>query len=239
MRAFLRRRRDRAPGSDEPASSPFLEGRREFSGAFADLARGKRNWQWIAFAQTALLAAVTLAYVELASESRITPYVVEVDKHGRAVAFGPAEGLKKTDARIAIAEISLLLRNLRSVSPDPEAQKEFLYRAYAHVAGEARAFLDAYFADPDHDPRLLGQRLARTVEVTSVLRIPGSNLWRAQWTERERPLSLGSARETAWEAVLTVEIRPPRTTERIETNPIGLYVTDLNWVELATLKGVS
>ncbi|HXU30934.1 MAG TPA: VirB8/TrbF family protein [Thermoanaerobaculia bacterium] len=233
-------RRD-TPSPEPPAESPFLErpyfeGRRAFGGMFGDLARGKRNWQLIAFAQTALLGAVLLAYLRISLEARITPYVVEVDRHGRAMAFGPAEQLKKTDARIAIAELSLFVRDLRAVSSDVSAQREFLLRAYAHVTDDARSFLDAYFADPDHDPRLLGQRLSRTVEVTSILRLPDSDLWRIQWVERELPLA-GPTRETAWEAVATVAVRPPKSIERIEANPIGLYVTHLDWVQIATPKG--
>ncbi|HXU44466.1 MAG TPA: VirB8/TrbF family protein [Thermoanaerobaculia bacterium] len=229
-------RRARGPAEAAKPESPYLTGRRAFGGTFGDLARGKRNWQLLAFAQTALLAAVLFAYLRLSLEARITPYVVEVDRLGRAVAFGPAEALRKTDVRITIAELSLFVRDLRAVSSDPAAQREFLLRAYAHVADDARSFLDAYFADPDHDPRLLGRRLTRTVEVTSILHLPDSDLWRIQWSERELPLS-GPARETAWEAVATVSIRPPKSIERIESNPIGLYVTHLDWVELATPKG--
>ena len=238
--SILRRRT--APGSSplKPLDeSPWLAGRVAFAGVFADLARGKRNWQLIAFAQTALLAGVTAGYLKLSLEARITPYVVEVDRHGRAVAFGPAEAIQKTDARIVLASLSLFVRDVRAVSADPEAQREFLYRAYGHVADRARGFLDAYFADPLHDPRALGTRITRSVEVTSILRLPNSDLWRIQWTERERPRSAGLARVTAWEAIATVSIRPPRDLERIVANPLGLYVTDLDWTQLIEPKGAS
>ncbi|HVT58008.1 MAG TPA: VirB8/TrbF family protein [Thermoanaerobaculia bacterium] len=41
-------------------------------------------------------------------------------------------------------------------------------------------------------------------------------------------------RAAAWEAYLTVALHPPATTEALLRNPLGLYVTDLSWSEVAT-----
>ncbi len=218
----------------EPA---ILKARAEFHDRFSDLARGKRSWQLAAFGLLALLAAVTGAYIRLASTSRITPYVVEVDRLGRAAAFGPAEQLKSTDQRVVVAQLALFIRDLRSVYADPGAQKELIYRAYAYVADSARGFLDRTFADPRHDPRVLAQRLTRQVEVGSVLQVPGSDTWKLQWTETETPRRVGQTRTSAWEAYLTVKVRPPETAETILDNPLGLYITALNWTQIQTPQG--
>ena len=98
------------------AGNPILAGRSAFAGAFGDLARGKRNWQVVAFGLLGLFGIVLVAFVRLASEARITPYVVEVDKLGRAVAFGPAEQTAQTDPRIVAATLALFIRNVRAVS---------------------------------------------------------------------------------------------------------------------------
>lgn len=237
LRSVLGRRRA-APGSAAGLArgNPILDGRGAFAGAFGDLARGKRNWQLMAFGLLGLFAMVLAAYVRLASETRITPYVVEVDKLGRAVAFGPAEPIRqpaRTDPRIVAATLSLFIRNVRAVSSDGVAQRELLGRAYAHAAAGARRFLDGWFSLPEHDPRLLGQRLTRTIEVDVVLPVPGSAVWRVQWTEREQPLFAGAVREAAWEGYLTVSPRPPRTVDGVEENPLGIYVSDLTWTEVA------
>lgn len=215
--------------------NPILAGRGAFAGAFGDLARGKRNWQLMAFGLLGLFAIVLMAYVRLASETRITPYVVEVDRLGRAVAFGPAEPSRQAaavDPRIVEATLSLFIRNVRAVSSDGVVQRELLYRAYAHAAARARLFLDGWFALPEHDPRLLGRRCTRAVEVDAILPVPGSAVWRAQWTEREQPAVAGAPRESAWEGYLTVEVRRPRTANVVEENPLGIYVTDLAWTEV-------
>jgi type IV secretory pathway TrbF-like protein len=238
MSGFPWRRRP-APAGRE-AENPILAGRGAFAGAFGDLARGKRNWQLAAFGLLGLLGIVLVAFVRLASETRITPYVVEVDKLGRATAFGPAERTAltgETDPRIVEATLSLFIRNVRAVSSDGVVQRELLYRAYANTAARAREFLDGWFALPEHDPRLLGQRFTRAVEVGAILPVPGSAVWRVQWTEREQPMFVGAIRESAWEGYLTVRVRRPRTASVIEENPLGIYVTDLTWTEVTKSQG--
>src|SRR5438132_9922657 len=59
--------------------NPFLAARHEFMNAFGDLARGKRNWQLIAYALAGLLALLAIADLRLAASSRVVPYVVRVD----------------------------------------------------------------------------------------------------------------------------------------------------------------
>ena len=214
--------------------NPYLAGRQAFADRYMDLAKGKRNWQLTAFTTLGLLATVTLAYIQLASTARVTPYVVEVDALGRAKAFGPAEQMEKATARLTASQLALFVRNLRSVYPDPLAQKEMIERAYAFAGESVEAWLNAYFAQPEHDPRLLGRRLTRRVEVQSVLAVPESRSWKVTWVEVEAPRSSESAEQrSAWEAYVMVEEVPPTSAAAVEANPLGLYVTAINWTELS------
>ena len=215
-------------------TNPYLAAREEFISTFGDLARGKRNWQVCAFGLLALLGLVLVAYLRLSLTSRITPYVVEVDRLGQAVAFGPAEPLRAADSRVQIFTLALVIRDLRTVSADPETQRDMLFAAYAYVAGTARATLDSYFADPSHDPRVLGRSVSRDVRITSVLRVTGAaaRTWKVAWRETERPRVAGAVRTAAWEAYLSLESHPPSTAEALLRNPLGLYITDLNWSEI-------
>lgn len=219
--------------------NPYLAAREEFISTFGDLARGKRNWQLCALALLGLLALVLLAYLRLSLSSRVAPYVVEVDRLGQAVAFGPAEPLRPADARMHVFLLALLVHHLRTVSSDPDTERDLLYTAYAYLGAGARATLDAWFADPAHDPRVLGRSLTRAVEITSVLRLPGGTgrTWKVAWRETARPRTAGPLRTAAWEAYLSLDSRPPSTTDTLLQNPLGLYVTDLAWSEIAATQG--
>jgi type IV secretion system protein VirB5 len=235
-------RRQPAPtpstGSDT-AVDPFLAARQNFLGVLGDQARAKRNWQLTALLAVGGWLFTSGAYFKLASESRITPYIVEVDRLGQSVAFGPAEKLAKTDHRLIVSQLGLVIRNLRSVYPDPGAQREMIERGYAFVAPSAASFLNGYFSDPQNDPRLLAQQLTRQILVQSVLPVPNSDTWRVQWTESETPLGVGPPRTTAWEGYLTVRVVPPTKASEIQDNPLGLYVTAINWTPVTQGKGAN
>ncbi|MDT7858197.1 VirB8/TrbF family protein [Rubrivirga sp. S365] len=227
----------------EKASPDVVRGRYEFARQFSDLTRGKRNWQVTAFASLALLALSVVGLVTLALQSRVVPYVVEVDRTGRAVAIAPAEAVPSVADRVVTSAIAGFVSNIRTAYPDPVAQRDAVYRAYAYVAGDARTFLESYFSDPANDPRQQGRGYRRSVEVTNVLPVPGGveggpTTYRVQWNEREASPSEG-VRERAWEGYLAVVVSPPTTTEGVERNPLGVFVTDLSWSPLAAAAPVS
>jgi type IV secretion system protein TrbF len=212
--------------------SRWGEARREFEDVYADMARGKHAWQVAAFALLALLGVVTIVAARLALGSRVTPYIVEVDKLGRAQAFGPAEALRRTDTRLVVSQLALFLSDVRTVLPSDAAEADVLRRAYAFVDAGAAAFLNSYFSDARNNPRVLARTLARTVDITSVLPVPASAAWRAQWAETEWPLDGSPPRVTAWEAYLVVRVVPPETAETIEENPLGVHVTSITWTRV-------
>ena len=240
----------RPPSLSDPDGSPpkgwtrtektppeVLRGRYEFARQFTDLAKGKRNWQLVAFGSLALLALSVVGLVTLALQSRVVPYVVEVDRLGRAEAIAPAEAVPAVADRVVTAAVARFVADIRTAYPDPVAQRDAVYRAYAHVAGNARGYLEGYFSDPAHDPRQKGRGYRRAVEVTNVLPVPGGveggpMTYRVQWNEREESPREGT-RERAWEGYLSVTVAPPTTTEAVERNPLGVYVTDLSWSPLA------
>jgi len=246
------------PGADVPSPPPrpgsadpqLLAARHEFANAFGDLAKGKRTWQLMAYALAGLLALVTLAYVQLASSVRIVPYVVQVDKLGAVTAAGAASLMRTPEDRLVAAQLAAFVRNVRTVLPTVSiaAQVEMMQRGYALVdqSSPAAGNLNTYFADPQHDPRVLGQTLTRQVRVTSLLPVPAEDrpsaraarTWKVRWTETELPLQAGIlTHTTAWEGYLTVVLRPPTTVEAVQDNPLGIFITALNWTEITDQGG--
>jgi type IV secretory pathway TrbF-like protein len=225
-----------AEGDREPRLNHIIAARNEFSNAFGELAKGKRNWQLMSFALTALLAVTTLSYVRLASSARVVPYLIQVDRLGQVLDIGRADQTLKPNQRLVAAQIAQFIRAIRTVLPASAAagQAEMIKRGYAFLGPEAAGFLNDYFADSKNDPRILGARLTRQVDVTGILRVPNSDVWRLQWSETERPISAGEeTRTTAWEGYATVKLVPPVTAEAVQDNPLGLYITTINWTQIA------
>jgi type IV secretion system protein VirB5 len=233
-------------GDDARRNHIVENARREFASAFGDLARGKRNWQVVAYVLGAILVLQALSILRLAASAHAIPYVVQADRLGSLAAVGPAEPIRDPDAQLVASQLADFVRSVRSVLPAiaATAQADLLRRGYALATPSAAAFLNSYLGEAAHDPRLLGARLTRDVQVTSALRIPdpggqrsaaeGTQTWRLQWLETDRPLDAGdSTHVAAWEGYVTLQIVPPRSAEVIQVNPLGVRITSITWTRVA------
>lgn len=219
----------------KPLQNYLVAGRREFTDQFANLARGKRNWQLTAFASLGLLAVVTVAYIALASSARVQLLVVEVDELGQVRGFEEVGSIYTAREAVTDATLRHFVRDLRTVYADPAAQRDLIVSAYAYADAPTQEWLNGYFSDPENDPRRLMRQLARRVEVKSVIRVPGtegtgSDSWKMTWVEVETPHGTDTQRRSAWEAYLTVKQVPEAVRPH---NPLGLYVTAINWTQVS------
>lgn len=184
-----------------------------------------RNWRLMAFGCLALSAGLSGGVLWQSLQSRVTPYVVEVDKFGEARAVAPAiQNYRPADAQIAW-HLARFVTNVRSVSTDPVLVRRNWLSAYDFATDRAALFLNEYARanDPFRD---IGTR-GVSVQVTSVVRASDAS-FQVKWTERV--FERGSlARTERWTAILTVAIRTPRTAEQLRKNPLGVFVNAIDW----------
>lgn len=218
-----------AASARKPTPNYIVAGRREFTDQFMNLARGKRNWQLAAFAALGLLAAVTVAYIALASSARVQLLVVETDELGQVRAFREVGDVYSAREAVTDATLRMFVRNLRTIYQDPAAQRDLVVSAYAFADASVQEWLNGYFSNPEHDPRLLMRQVSRRVEVKSVIQVPESDSWKLTWVEIETPHGTDTQKRSAWEAYLTVKQVSGAVRD---FNPLGLYVTAINWTQV-------
>ena len=184
-----------------------------------------KNWRLIAFGCLALSAGLSGGLLWQSMQSRVAPYVVEVDKFGEARAVAPAiQNYQPSDAQIAW-HLAHFIANVRAVSTDPVLVRKNWLSAYDFVTGRAALFLNDYAKS--NDP--FGQIGVRSVsaQVTSVVRASDSS-FQVKWTEQV--FERGSLAKTErWTAILTVAIQPPRNADVLRKNPLGLLVNAIDW----------
>jgi type IV secretion system protein VirB5 len=184
-----------------------------------------RNWRIMAFGGLLLSTGMASGLVWQSVQSRVTPYVVEVDRLGEARSVAPAVAeYNPTDPQIAWA-LGRFIRNVRSVSLDPVLMRENWLGAYDFVTDRGELFLNEYARSADPFAQV-GTRSV-SVEIVSVVRASPRSFqvkWRESLFERG---SLVSA--SRWTAILTVSVKPPRTAEVLRKNPLGLYVEAIDW----------
>jgi type IV secretion system protein VirB5 len=158
-------------------------------------------------------------------QSRVVPYVVEVDRLGEARAVAPATAeYRPTDPQIAW-HLGRFITNVRGVSLDPVLMRENWLSAYDFVTERGGQFLGEYARSANPFAQV-GERTV-SVQVTSVVRA-SERSFQVKWTETryERGSLAGTTR---WTAILAIVVRPPASAETLRKNPLGLYVDAIDW----------
>jgi type IV secretion system protein TrbF len=184
-----------------------------------------KNWRLMAFGCLTLSIGLAAGVVWQSVQSRVTPYVVEVDRLGEVQAVAPAiQSYQPTDAQIAWY-LAHFITDVRSLPIDPVLVRNDWLEAYDFVVGPAAVFLDGY-AQANDPFKSIGARSV-SVNVTSVVRASNTS-FQVKWTEQTyQQGSLASTED--WTAILATTIEPPKTADTLRKNPLGLYITGISW----------
>jgi len=184
-----------------------------------------KNWRLMAFGGLVLTTGLSSALVWQSLQSRVVPYVVEVDKLGQAQAVAKAVAdYRPSDVQIAW-HLGRFITHIRSRSLDAVLMRENWLSAYDFATERGALFLGEY-ARASNPFVEVGRRTV-SVQVTSIVR-SSEDSFRVNWTEQayERGSLSGTSR---WTAVVTIKVKPPRSAEVLRKNPLGLYVDAIDW----------
>ena len=184
-----------------------------------------KNWRLMAFGLLGLVAALSLALIWQSTQSRITPYVVQVDRLGEAQAVAPAiQNYKPSDGEVAWY-LARFVSDVRSISIDPVVVRKNWLEAYDYTTDHGAVFLNEYARD--HDPfKDVGAKTV-TVQVNSIVRVSDTS-FQVKWTEQLYDHD-ALAKTEHWTAILSVIRKTPTTAEVLRKNPLGLYVNGIDW----------
>ena len=184
-----------------------------------------KNWRLMAFGSLFLSGGLAAGLVWQSATGSIVPWVVQVDRLGQAQAVAPADAAyQPTDPQVAW-HLARLVEEVRSVPADPIILRQNWLRAYDYTSSAGALALNDYARTNDPFAKLGHSQIS--VEIGSVIRASPSS-FRVAWTERRFQDGALAATER-WTAILTIVIQTPRDAETLKKNPLGVYVTALNW----------
>jgi type IV secretion system protein TrbF len=218
-------------------TNPFFAGQTDprKEDPYLDLAKSKENWRLAFFICAITLLFVTGAFIVRSFQAKYVPYLVSVDDFDQITILGSAEQLSRNDQRLVRAELYQWLRSMRSVYGDEQLVIEQLSGAFSMLSSDVAARMNEYYAHRENDPRLLVRTIRRTIEVTQILPTDEQGTWRLQWVETTMPVRGSSAQTQTWEAYIKIQNQPPTSSEGILQNPLGIYITELNWGSITPL----
>ncbi len=184
-----------------------------------------RSWRLMAFGALALSAGLSAALIWQSANGSIVPWVVQVDKLGQAQAVAPAQAdYVPSDPQMAFY-LARFIEQVRSIPADAIIVRQNWLRAYDFTTQAGALALNDYARANDPFSKVGRQQVA--VEVSSVIRASPSS-FRIAWIER-RYVDGSLASTERWSAILTVVVQPPRDADTLRKNPLGIYVTAINW----------
>lgn len=215
------------PDSD----APWVKAKRQHENTNMRMNSQVANWRLFVFILLIVVSISVIGNVVQGTQSKMIPYIIEVDKLGRTVAVRALDGDDAvTDKRRLIyREMNEIIENIRSVSTDPKANKDRVSRAFSRLSGAAGNYVsEALKRNP---PNVIGA--TQTVEIQIRAAIPISKkTWQVEWIEKTYSRSGELVKADNWKASLTYELIPSGLEENIRENPIGFTVNEISWLRI-------
>lgn len=208
--------------------NPYLAASAALRSEYERLAASNRTLRYSLIATAAALTFTSALCLYLARKPHVVPYVVEIDRAGEIVGVAQpfAAGQRISEAVIRF-ELARFITDARSVLADGAAEKAALHRVYDMARGAAATTLPEWYRK--HPPFEIAAKETIQAEVGSVLREP-NGAYEVRWTETARNLNGDALSTTHWRALLAAQLEAPDP-DKLLSNPIGLYVTEIDWSE--------
>ena len=214
--------------------NPYLSARKEYGDRYGSSVKDAARWRQISFFLIMLCVAFGALMMWMASQNKVIPYIVQVDKQGYAVAIKSSEQGAVADTRVIVATLGGFFVNFKTVITDVSSQKRMVNDVYSYLAkgSAAESFVSHYYQE--HNPFVATQdrnRYTVQVEIRSIVR-SGSNdkSWQVLWSEET--LEQGTIIErTDWRAIVSIAVSPVRELEEVIKNPLGIFITDINMAQ--------
>lgn len=209
-------------------NSPYLDAREEYLERYGDHIKAAKTWRWFGLISGATAMLAVGGLVVVAGQSKVVPYVVQVDRLSTVLPVGPADQASKPDAAIIRATLGQWVSNVRTVYVDAAATRRNILAAYAMLEQSGSGFQTVNDFMKQNDPFKRAQNESVSVEVQSVLPV-GGDTWRIEWSEIRRGRDGTILGTQQWSGVVTTKIVPPTDEAKILTNPLGVYINAVSW----------
>ena len=222
--ALFRRTSVRYGRTPEP-ETPYQRAAQAWDDRIGSARVQARNWRIMAFGCLGLSIGQAGGLVWQAARGSIVPWVVQVDKAGQAEAVAPAAAdYRPTDPQIAWY-LANFIQDVRSLPDDPIVLRQHWLQAYNFTTTSGAQALNEY-ARADHPFAALGHEQI-SVDISSVIRASPDS-FQVDWVEHHYKNG-GLSSVQSWSAILTVTLQPPHSAAALRKNPLGIYVTAINW----------
>lgn len=227
------------PSSPQTASaakpgSPYMAAREEWNERYGDYIARARNWRAVAFVSSFASLILAGGVVFMSLQTRFVPYIVEVDRDGTAQRVEYASKATPVSPQLMKAMLARFVTDWRSVSPDSTLQKAAIMRVYKMLPNGAPALetVNGYFRS--NSPFAAAQHSTVSINLIGTPLKISDDSWQVEWWESRHSLAGNVVAQARYKAMMMVVVKETQENDKQALdldNPIGIYVTNLNWTQ--------
>lgn len=211
----------------EKGGSPYLNGREEWLERYGSYISRAAQWRMVAFICLIITVISISGNVIQANQVKTVPYIIEVDKLGKAAVMARADVASSTPQRLIQAEIAKCISDWRTVTADVELQQKMIERLSFFMAGSAKGVLRQWYeANNPYEIAKTGKLVH--VEIKGLPLPVSSDSYRVEWQETVRSHAGVLLDSHTYEATVTIQVNPPTVDAVLLRNPGGVYITALS-----------
>lgn len=161
------------------------------------------------------------AYISLASETRIVPYVITVDRTGAVISRDDLKAEKTIPEAALASDLASFICDLRTVTEDSNLRARAVRRVYSRLRDGTQAMdaVEKYYLSLRTDE----PRAQTDVCIENIIRVSDDS-FQIDWSERS------DANETLMRSHLTYAVTPDggSSLDALKLNPLGVRVTAIS-----------
>lgn len=209
---------------------PYFEAREEWNERYGNYIVSAKNWRLTAIINSVVALVAVIGAIYIGAQSKLVPYVIEIDKLGQVSNISFAERSQPADPKMIKSLLMRWIIDFRAVSADPIVQKAATNRLYKFIPRGSATLekVNAYYKE--NSPFTIG--LNETIEIQLIGHpLPlSSESWQAEWYETKRSLTGSVKSRSRYKAVMMVAINPPKDESGLDLdNPLGLFIKQVDW----------
>lgn len=214
-------------------NNPYLNAKEEWLERYGTYIKQAKNWRNFAFFVLILALVALGGNIIQATQVKVVPYIIEVDKLGCFSVVNRAENIQSTPERLIQSVIGTVINDWRTVTADIELQRNMVKRLSYFFAGTAQGVLKEWYTKNNPYEIAKDGKLVH-IELKSLPLKLAENSYRIEWTETVRNHSGITITVERFEATVTVQISPPSNEQTLIYNPAGVYITAISTSKLFT-----
>ena len=211
--------------------NPYLNGTRTWNDFISSQVAQRKMWQVTALTSLMCTMLCIMGVIYIGSQSKITPYIVEVDSLGRSQFMGVIPTYENIDQRVINVIITDFINDYRTISSDVDVGIKFINRLFAKLEPNDIAHTKIADQFSKNNPIEEGKFKTVDVKVTTILQISPQS-YAIEWTETTRDRSRSGKITDIGKYKSIVSVKNTDTSnmsfEQLQNNPVGLYITDFS-----------